>query len=860
VTFATLLLRLYPASFRNEYGDEIRAVLEANLAAASGPLERARIRLAAIGDAIATAGRVHAELAGQDLRYAARSLARSPGFAATAIIVTALGIGANTAAFSVADFVLLRPLPYDHPEQLVQLWQAPRGCCLEPSAPNYRDWKVMTIAFSGMAASHPLDANLSGRGDPIRIEGAGVTADLLPLIGTRPALGRWFTAEEEARGATDRVIVSWALFQSTFGGDSTILGTTINLDGAPQVVIGVMPPAFGYPSRRTALWRLMDPQILRGDDRSDNWFSVLARVKPGTSVTGARADLSRVARILEERYPKDNAQMGAAVNPLAEEYSRQARALLIALCGASLCVLLIACANLANLLVARSLARRRELDVRTALGAGRERLVRQLLTESLVVAGAGGLLGVMIGVAAVPLLTQLVPSSLAVAAPPAVDLRVLALAALATTVTGLAFGVFPAVRAAGRADLSGLREGSRTSGGARARARAVLVTVEVAASVVLLVSAGLLMRALVRVQDTDLGFSAERLLTLQTAMPMARADTARVRLAFYRDVLTEVRALPGVQSAAYVSWLPLTMKGGIWGVTFGEADGARVPGQTASLRYVTPGYFETMGIRLRNGRDFRESDDAGAAKVVVVSESFVQRYFPGTDGLGRRFRFAFEEREVAGVVADVKVRGPERVSEPQVYLPYGQQGDATLTGYAPKDLVIRASVPPASLVAPVTRIVHAIDPAQPVTNARPMTAVVDAETASRAAQLRVIGAFAFIAIVLAAIGIHGLLAFTVHTRAHEIGVRMALGAGRGTIVRMVLRQGGLLAVAGVVPGVAVAYGAGRWMESLLAGVTPGDGVTFAVAAGVCALMVVAGSALPAIRAARVPLASVFRGD
>ena len=856
------LLHLYPVSFRREYGEELRALFARRRRETSGALATLVLWTGTVADVLANAAAVHWDLLRQDLRYTSRTLAGAPGFALTAILVTALGIGANTAAFSIADFVLVRPLPFAEPERLVKLWERPPGYNeMELSPPNFRDWRAMSSSFETMGAFHGIAVNFVGPGEPERLAGSAVTAELLPMLGVRPALGRLFTAAEERDGADGTVVLSDGLWHRSFGGDSDVLGKRVLLDGMPYVVIGVMPGDFHFPSRTVALWTPMPAREQDDPERDNNWFEAVARLKRGVSIERARADLAVVAAQLERRYPKENEKIGATVDGLRDDVSSQSRLLLVALCGASLCVLLIACANLANLLIARSVARRRELDVRTALGAGRERLVRQLVTESLVIASLGGALGVVIAIVAVPLLARLVPATLPIAQSPAVDLRVLLFAGLVTVLTGIGFGVAPALRASGKADLSALREGTRSGGGQRARLRSALVISEVMASVVLLVSSGLLMRALLRVQATDPGFRAEGVLTLRTALPMPRYDSASHREAFYSRVLSEVRTLPGVRSAAYISYLPMAMGGGIWPVALAGQPTVRAAGQTASMRFVTPGFFTSLGIPLRAGREIAETDDLNQPFVALVSESFARRYWPGDDALGKRFQFGMNERTVVGVAGEIRVRGLERTSEPQVYLPYKQVRDGQIgTGYAPKDLVIRASVPPASLVPAVRRIVHDVDAEQPVSNVQTMSEIVSDQTASRAVQVRLVGAFAAIAFLLAAVGIHGLLAFTVSQREHEIGVRMALGAQRGTIVRMVMRQGALLALAGILPGLAVAYGAGRAMESLLAGVHPGDAATFLAAAMLCVVMTLAGTLLPVLRAVRVTPASVFRGE
>jgi predicted permease len=525
-------------------------------------------------------------------------------------------------------------------------------------------------------------------------------------------------------------------------------------------------------------------------------------------------------------------------------------------------VLLIACTNLTNLLLARAMVRRKELAVRASLGAGRERLVRQLLTESLLLAVAGGGLGVLMAAAAVPVLARLVPQSLPIAQAPVLDLRILAFALVLTAVTGVAFGVLPALRACSRAGVSGLQEGGRAGiGGRRERTRSALVVAEVTASVVLLVGCGLLLRALGRVQLVDPGLSADGVLTLRTALPQPRYASTPLRAQFYTRVLSEVRALPGVGSAGYVSGLPMVMRGGVWGVTVpGEASspGALPP---ASARFVTPGFFATLGIPLRSGRDIRDSDTREAPFVAVVSESLAQRHWPGQDPIGRRFRFGpAGERTVVGVVGDVRVRGLERQSEPQVYLAHQQVADGSIIGYTPKDLAVRAGGDPLALLPSIREIVRRADPQQPISDVRLLSDIVDGETAPRRVQVRVLAAFAATALLLAAIGLHGLLSFTVTSRTQEIGVRIALGARSADILSMVLREALQMAVLGLVMGLGLAYATGRGMEALLAGIGPGDGLTFLVAIGLSAVMTLAGSLLPAVRAVRVDPIAVMRTE
>ncbi len=580
------------------------------------------------------------------------------------------------------------------------------------------------------------------------------------------------------------------------------------------------------------------------------WYGI-ARLKDGVGLEQARAEMEVVAAQLRRQYPKENAHTGAVVNRLRDELPWQTKDLIIALAAAALCILLIACANLANLLLTRALARRQELAVRAAIGAGPERLVRQLLTESALLSAAGGVLGVAVAAAAVPLLVRLVPPTLPLAQAPHVDLRVLAFAAALTLVTGIAFGTVPAMRIGRRRELDALRESARAGGGRKERLRGGLVIAEIVASMVLLVSAGLLLRALWRVQAVDPGFRVDDVLTVRTPLPSPRYDSLAKRRAFYRDVLDGVSALPGVRSASYTSFAPMTFGGGIFPVsTDGRQRDDRSAGYSASLRKVTPGFFGTLGIPLVQGRDLADSDAAAALRAAVVSESFVKRFLAdGPNPLGRHFQFAFREFTVVGVVGDVRVRGMEQSSEPQVYLSYLQPPDWQF--YWPQDLIVRASAAAAPLVPSIRAIVEKTDPDQPIADVRTMGAIVADKTASRAAQLRVLGAFAAIAFLLAAVGMHGVLSVAVSQRTHEIGVRMALGAQRSDILGWVARRAAALAASGIVIGLALAYAAGRLLEALLAGVAPGDAPTFAAVVALAAMMTIAGGLVPALRAVHV---------
>lgn len=862
-----MLLRLYPSSFRDEYGAEMRAIFARRHRDATTAGAVAALWTRTIADTLIDAAGIHADILRQDLRHTRRTLARMPGFAATVILVAALGIGATTASVTMADHVLVRPLPFAAPERLVKLYQSYPGYArTELSAANYADWKRMSTSFEEMAAYHSMSVNLVGQSEPVRLDGAAVTTDLFHVLGAHAMLGRVFASSDDRPDAPAAVLLSYDLWATAFGSDPAAVGRTITLvPSSPSratdrshTIVGVMPRSFRFPQRTAAFW--IARRWVPGDfeDRDDHYIYAVARLKPDVSIEQARAELGAVAATLERQYPEDNARSGATVIGLRDEVTPQTRMLLLALVGAAVCMLLIACTNLASLLLTRALVRQRELAVRAAVGAGWHRLVRQMLTESLVLAALGGAGGMLLAVLTTPLIARLVPTALPIGETPGVDWRLLSVAAVATIVTGVGFGLIPALRLSRGTGFDALREGARTGGSRRTdRMRSALVVAEVAASAVLLISAGLLIRALWQVQGTDPGFRSERVLTLRTALPMPPYGETERRQQLYGRILSEVRALPGVTDAGYISFLPLRMRGGIWAVTAKGDSADPTQKRAASLRFVTPGFFAAMGIPIRLGRDVTDSDTLRAPHVAVVSESLARELWPGQNPLGRQITLGTNDKTVVGVAGDVRVRGLERPSEPQVYLASGQVPDNNITGYVPKDLIIKAASSPMTLMPAVRDIVKRADPQLPISDVQMLGEIVDGETAPRRAQVGVLGALATVAIVLASIGIHGLLAFSVSARRREIGVRLALGAAPGTILARVLGQGVVLGLIGLAIGVPVALAAGRLMQALLAGVSPADPATVAGVMALCMAMAVAGSLAPALHVLRIdPLAAI----
>lgn len=860
--FYRALLRFYPAGFRTEYADELER------AYAESVRDRGRVgaAIAALRDVIPNAMAAHWEILAQDLRYTARSLRVSRGFALTTILVTALGVGANTATFSTADFALLRPLAFREPDRLVRICEGTSGrmgwgCMNELSPALYRDLATKTRSFQSVGAFLRVGVNLAGVGEPVRIPATLVTPEVLPLLRVAPIVGRVFDSGSTRTDDIRTIVLGFGLWQSQFGGDANIVGKTVTLDGTPFTIIGIMPPSFHFPTPEVQLWM---PLVLRDDafaDRGDTYLQGIARLNAGVTFDQARSELATVAARLEHDYPNDYQNFGFSFFMLRDEMSPRFRVILWSLCGASLCLLLLTCANLANLSLARASERERELAVRAALGAGRERLIRQMLTESLVLVVAGGIAGALGAALVAPLLGRLVPSSLALGSQVPLDPRFFGLAAAFAALTGLGFGLLPARRIAGKTSFAALREGR--GGSRRQRLRMALVATEVAVSVVLLVGSGLLIRAIARVNEVSPGFSTDDVLTLRTALPSPRYDSVTQRNEFFARVLPRIRALPGVESAAYTSGLPMVLTGGITGINLPGEDriaNRRDGTRAASYRFISSQFFAALRIPLRLGRDVNETDTRGRPLVAVVSESFAKRFWPNADPLGKMFETRGETLSVVGVVGDVRVRGLERSSEPQMYRPIYQSPDGLGGLYVPKDLVVRSGRDALTLVPAIRRIVREVDAQQPLSDVRMLADVVAEQTMTRRTQIRVLGALAALALLLADIGIHGLLAFTVAQRDREIGVRLALGAQPSAVGRMLAGEAVRMALLGIAPGVLIAYAAARAMSSMLFGVPPGDPLTFAAVAVVCFVTVAAGCARPAWRAAHIDPITALRAE
>jgi predicted permease len=851
--FFRALLLLYPASFRAEYGEEMRRIFRRRLRDASG-LAVVTILVEAVAETVYNAAGVHWDILCQDLRYAARTLRRAPGFTVTAVLVTSLGIGATTAAFSIADPILIRKPPFTDAERLVRLWETRSGMpAFEVSPADYRDWKRASRALEAMGCFRSIAANLTGADGPGRVEGAEVTAEVLPLLQEQAVAGSLLTANDH-RSDTPPVLIRED-FALGIGGRFGAVGKRILLDGIPYTVAGVLPLDFRFPGSDTVYWKLMQ---LGEEDfafRNDRRLQVIAKLRRGVTIAAARRELTGIAQEIERRHPRENKGIGAQVTEFSFDIEPQTKLLVIGLFAAACCLFLIVCANLTNLLFARALSRSGEMAVRTAIGGGRQRLVRQLMTEGILLVCLGGGVGVILASGVVPVFARLAPATASL--PIAIDWRVMLFAAVVTVVAGAVFGIIPALCVSAGAERRSLRASAESSAYNGERVRSALVVFEVAGSLVLLVSSGLLLQTLWKLRSVAPGFQADQVVTMRTALPMPRYAGSAQRQQFYTRVLKSIRQLPGVSSAGYITFLPMTMRGGMWPVRLSEHD---LDSGMAIVRFVTAGFFETLRVPIVQGRSVSDSDTSDGPPVAVVSESFVLRYWPHSNPLGQTFQCGAMERLVIGVTGDIRIRGLEVASEPQVYMPYQQVPDGAALFWAPKDLVIRTNIRPEELAPRVRDIVRAVDTEQPVSEVRLLSGIVNRETNPRAIQAGVIGAFAAISIVVAMIGMSGFISFAISKRAQEIGIRIALGAQPKQILRAVLFRGLALGAVGIAVGAVASVPVASIMRSLLWGVAPNDPLAICTAVTLTLAVTLSATAVPAIRAARLDPITQIRSD
>ncbi|HEX8072779.1 MAG TPA: ABC transporter permease [Pyrinomonadaceae bacterium] len=799
---------------------------------------------------------------GQDVRYGLRTLRKSPGFTAVAVLTLALGIGANTAIFSVVNAVVLRPLPYSEPERLVVPWgeKASLEHHTVVSYPDFADWRAQTQTLEGVAAYNQGGTLLwNDTGEPEPIRGASVSADLFPLLRVRPHLGRAFTNEEDRAGAAPTVVLGYDLWQRRFNADPRIVGRQIRLGSAGATVVGVLPPGFRFPvpAQKTEFLRPLAVALGERTTRRGSYsLRVVARLKPGVAAGQAEAEMRAIGARLEQQYPDEGFRLGARLVPLYEEVVGGVRSSLLVLLGAVGFVLLIACANVANLLLARAAGRYKEIAVRTALGASRGRVVRQLLTESVLLSVVGGVLGLLLALWGVDLLVAASPLDIPRLKDVGLDTNVLLFTAGVCVLTGLLFGLAPALQATKVDVQAALKEGTRgaTGGAARGRTRGLLVVTEVALSLVLLVGAGLLGRSFMRLREVNPGFEPQNVLTTGISLARTKYPNEDAQRQAFEQIVARVAAVPGVEAAALIDPLPLS--GSSSANTFvigGRPVPAPADKPSANYRAISADYFRALRIPVLRGRAFTAQDAAKAPPVIIVNDWFARRFFPNQDPLGQRIMIERDPsegqqpwREIVGVVGDVR---HESLTEPggsEYYVPFAQEPAAYM------DLVVRAAAADApGLGAAVRDAVREVDREQYVPAVTPLTRLLAESVARRRFQLLLTGLFAAVALALASVGIFGVTTYTVAQRTHEIGVRMALGAQARDVLRLIVGQGMRLILAGVGLGLAAAWALTRVLAGMLYDVTPTDPATFVGVALLLSLVALAACLIPARRATRV---------
>jgi putative ABC transport system permease protein len=802
----------------------------------------------------------------QDLHYGARMLWKRPGFLLITVVTLALGIGANTAIFSVVNAVLLRPLPYHEPARLVALWENNKQRLENRSSlsyPNFFDWRAQSRSFERMASYYTKNMTLTDIVTPVNLASAVVSPELFAVLGVKPDLGRQFVAEEEKAG-NRAAIIGHSLWQRQFSGDPNIIGRSMMLDGKLFNIVGVMPAGFQFPIEVTPIevWvassidgEKTDPkELAQNENRGMHFLGSIGRLKPNVTHDEAQAEMSLIAGKLEQQYPDTNTGRGARLVPYHNDLVRDYHAALWLILGAVGCVLLIACVNVANLLLARATARYKEIAVRAALGANRRRVIRQLLTESLLLALGGGLLGLLLAWWGTEALVKLIPEDVPRLAEINFDRRVFSFTLLISMVTGFLFGLAPALQASKIELTEAMKEGGRGTGAGagRARLRGSLVVAEIAVALVVLIGAGLLLQTFRKLQQVDLGFDTSHVLTAWVQLPDARYPKPEQAAAFYRGLLARVKALPGVEGASAILPQPLS---GDTIRTVVEFEGRNIPqGELpgSHARMVDLDYFGVMRIPLLAGRAFTERDNAQASGVVIVNEAFAKRHFPNENPLGKHIKPGISAqgepiwREIVGVVKDVKHRQSLGYDyEPEYYVPHAQIQAGRMS------LVVRTTNDPRSLAGAIQRQVHELDKDIPVSQIKTLDQYLGVAVAQPKFNAILLALFAGLALLLTAIGLYGVMAYSVIQRTQEIGVRIALGAQTGDVLQMVLRQGFRLTALGLLIGLAAAYALTRYIEGLLFGVGATDPLTFAGIALLLMVVALVACWIPARRAAKV---------
>jgi putative ABC transport system permease protein len=838
-------------------------------------LRRARLEFGGIESAkeeCREARGVHfAETLLQDLRYGARTMLRSPGFTITAVLALALGIGANTAIFSVVNAVLLRPLAFDQPDRLMQVWHTPPQKSF-PGMPtfavspaNFLDWRSQNHSFDGMSAYGFGRYTLTGTGHPEAIRMVAATVGLFAILHAQPLLGRGFLDGEDEPGHEHEVVLSYGIWRSHFAGNPDVVGRDIQLNGHAFTVVGVMRPEFDFPifsdpGSRAQMWKPLAWTDQERAIRGDHNYAVIARLKDGVTLQQAQAELDAISNQLAQDYPNDNKGWGAIAIPLRDDLVGDVRPALLILLGAVALVLLIACANVASLMLARALSRRKEVAVRTALGATRRRLLQQALSETLLLAFAGGALGLVFAHFGLIVIVKFLAQRLPRAGEIALDGWVLAFTLSISLLTGFAAGLLPALRMA-KADLNqalkqGLGRTAADSGGGRTRN--VLVVSEVALSLMLLIGAGLLIRSLWVLHSVNPGFDPRAVVTMNVSIPTGKFAAPAQQVSYFGRVLDRVRSLPGVQSAGLIDSLPLSDDGSHQPISIeGRPAAAMADLPEVEVRLISPGYMSSMHIPLLSGRDIDDSDAAGRPGAVLISESMAKFFWPNEDPIGKRLTlYFFPEltREVVGVVADVKISAMnETQPEPTLYYPLAQMSTARGENWQSfgMNLAVRTNAAPLTEVPAITGSIREIDSEVPLLNIRTMDDSVSASLSPERFTMLLLGAFAGLALLLAVVGIYSVMSYAVSRRTNEIGIRVALGASRSDVLLLIVRQALLLALIGSVIGVVGALSLSRLMVSQLYGVRPTDPLTFITVAALLMIVSLAASYIPARRAMRV---------
>jgi putative ABC transport system permease protein len=788
----------------------------------------------------------------QDLRYGLRLLAKKPGFTAVAVFTLALGIGANSAIFSVVNGVLLRPLPFSEPDQLVRIWEtSQRFNALLPSAPNLKDWREQNTVFTQIGAYSEGSFNLLSQNNPERVSGAMVSAEFFEVLGVAPQLGRSLTRGEDEAGRGRVVVLSDQLWRKSFAASPDVIGAKLELNGEPHTVIGVMPPSFRYPKRDTDVWGplVIPPQMAQA--RGNHGYWTVARLKPGVGLQQAREQLKTIATRLAELYPNTNGGKSARVEPMQETLVKGLRPGLLLLSGAVGFVLLIACINVASLLLSRALTRRRENAVRVALGAGRGRLMRQYLTESLLLACLSGLAGLLVAYWSTAGLLLLAAELLPPGTSVTLDARVTGFTLLLSLLTGIVCGLVPAWQASQVRLTAELKEGSGASAGPKQQwLRGLLVIAEVACALVLLTGAGLLIRSFWRLQNVEVGLQTENVLTMKLALPATKYDSQQQITNFYEQMLERVSALPGVQSAGVITLMPLQERGiGGWITAQGQtvAPGQRPP--FAEFRAVSPAYFRAVGMRLLAGRFFDARDQTGSTEVAIINQVLAHTLFPGQDAIGKRLQGNTAAGTlVVGVISDVRQISLLAKAAPELYAPVAQSAGHLTQSMS---LMVKTTAEPLALASAVREAVLEVDRTQPVYAVKTLDAVIAESVSERRLNMLLLSVLAGVALFLAVIGLYSVLSSVVTQHTREIGIRLALGAQSGDVLKLVVGQGLRLTLIGVVIGAAGAFVLTRWLANLLFEVTPTDPLTFSAVSVLLIVVALLACFLPAWRATKV---------